>query len=197
MLGIMCRVDKPSDYTSNVTRHLRVTPVRTYKSNKLDETQKWRVRVYNIFGLSHEKPITTTVAGHHQFGGGHMTAPPVPVVVVDGNQTKPPVRWWLIPMAAVTEPPWPNRIQAKPEPHTAVAELWFNRGRTNQRGGDGASRWPRPAPDYGWIVARPQLHHQRGGGGASRRAACSRSRQRSIAIRLVMVDDGVDQEVAA
>ncbi|KAJ9561275.1 hypothetical protein OSB04_006435 [Centaurea solstitialis] len=47
VLGIMCRVDKPSGYTSNVTRHLRVTPVRTYKSNKLDETQKWRVRVYN------------------------------------------------------------------------------------------------------------------------------------------------------
>ncbi|KAJ9542179.1 hypothetical protein OSB04_028685 [Centaurea solstitialis] len=47
LLGIMCRVDKPSDYTSNVTRHLRVTPVRTYKSNKLDETQKWRVRIYN------------------------------------------------------------------------------------------------------------------------------------------------------
>ncbi|KAJ9538872.1 hypothetical protein OSB04_031605 [Centaurea solstitialis] len=47
VLGIMCRVDKPSDYISNVTRHLRVTPVRTYKSNKLDETQKWRVRVYN------------------------------------------------------------------------------------------------------------------------------------------------------
>ncbi|KAJ9565666.1 hypothetical protein OSB04_001632 [Centaurea solstitialis] len=43
LLGIMCRVDKPSDYTSNVTRHLRVTPVRTYKSNKLEETQKWRM----------------------------------------------------------------------------------------------------------------------------------------------------------
>ncbi|KAJ9561866.1 LOW QUALITY PROTEIN: hypothetical protein OSB04_007026 [Centaurea solstitialis] len=42
MLGIMCRVDKPSNYTSNVTRHLRVTPVRTYKSNKLNETRKWR-----------------------------------------------------------------------------------------------------------------------------------------------------------
>ncbi|KAJ9539324.1 hypothetical protein OSB04_032057 [Centaurea solstitialis] len=27
LLGIMCRVDKPSDYTSNVTRHLRVTPM--------------------------------------------------------------------------------------------------------------------------------------------------------------------------
>ncbi|KAJ9547777.1 hypothetical protein OSB04_020320 [Centaurea solstitialis] len=47
VLGIMCRVDKPSNYTSNVARHLRVTPVRTYKSNKLDETQKWRVRIYN------------------------------------------------------------------------------------------------------------------------------------------------------
>ncbi|KAJ9558160.1 LOW QUALITY PROTEIN: hypothetical protein OSB04_012774 [Centaurea solstitialis] len=47
LLGIMCRVDKPSDYISNVTRHLRVTPVRTYKSNKLDETPKWRVRIYN------------------------------------------------------------------------------------------------------------------------------------------------------
>ncbi|KAJ9541807.1 hypothetical protein OSB04_028313 [Centaurea solstitialis] len=47
MLGIMCRVDKPSNYTSNVTRHLRVTPVRTYKSNKLNETQKWRDRIYN------------------------------------------------------------------------------------------------------------------------------------------------------
>ncbi|KAJ9560905.1 hypothetical protein OSB04_006065 [Centaurea solstitialis] len=32
----MCKVDKPSDYASNVTRHLRVTPVRTYKSNNND-----------------------------------------------------------------------------------------------------------------------------------------------------------------
>ncbi|KAJ9565991.1 LOW QUALITY PROTEIN: hypothetical protein OSB04_001957 [Centaurea solstitialis] len=48
LLGIMCRIDKPSDYTSNVTRHLRVTPVKTYKSNKLDETPKWRIRIYNI-----------------------------------------------------------------------------------------------------------------------------------------------------
>ncbi|KAJ9556105.1 hypothetical protein OSB04_010719 [Centaurea solstitialis] len=47
VLGITCRVDKPSDYISNVTRHLRVTPVRTYKSNKLDETPKWRIRIYN------------------------------------------------------------------------------------------------------------------------------------------------------
>ncbi|KAJ9565841.1 hypothetical protein OSB04_001807 [Centaurea solstitialis] len=45
LLGIMCRVDKPSDYTSNVTRHLRVTPVRTYKSNKLDEIPKWRINI--------------------------------------------------------------------------------------------------------------------------------------------------------
>ncbi|KAJ9562547.1 hypothetical protein OSB04_007707 [Centaurea solstitialis] len=43
LLGSSHKVDKPSDYTSNVTRHLRVTPVRTYKSNKLDETQKWRL----------------------------------------------------------------------------------------------------------------------------------------------------------
>ncbi|KAJ9566314.1 LOW QUALITY PROTEIN: hypothetical protein OSB04_002280 [Centaurea solstitialis] len=35
------------DYTSNVTRHLRVTLVRTYKTNKLNKTQKWRGWIYN------------------------------------------------------------------------------------------------------------------------------------------------------
>ncbi|KAJ9558575.1 hypothetical protein OSB04_013189 [Centaurea solstitialis] len=43
LLGISHKIDKPSDYTSNVARHLRVTPVRAYKSNKLNETRKWEV----------------------------------------------------------------------------------------------------------------------------------------------------------
>ncbi|KAJ9561826.1 LOW QUALITY PROTEIN: hypothetical protein OSB04_006986 [Centaurea solstitialis] len=46
-LRIYQRIDKPSDYTSNVARHLRVTPVRTYKSNKLNETRKWELSSFS------------------------------------------------------------------------------------------------------------------------------------------------------